>query len=181
MSSLIANKVKSNMSLDSVKLFVFCTITVQTYITYTTITIRTLFLSAYNLFASHTCTLFFSHDYSLFGSQYFLQALHLFVRSSQRRSSNTQPQLQTRLIKLLLTRSMLCPALLYMHVLSMQNFLKIKGSCSRLLASIATTCICVFSYLSSACCWFTWKAYLLVYLLVYCQCAFVYCVHTTSC
>ena len=75
MSSLIANKVKRNGYLVSIKLFIVFTIlcaTVQTYTTYTTIittiTTRSLFLSAYNLFASNTCSLFFSHNYSIFCS-----------------------------------------------------------------------------------------------------------------
>ena len=65
MNSLIENKVKTNMCLDSIKLFIGRTnlcATVQTYATYLTIittqTIHSLFLSAYNLFASHTCILF---------------------------------------------------------------------------------------------------------------------------
>ena len=58
------------MCLVSVKLFIIRTIlcaTIQTSTTYTTIitteTIRTLFLSAYNILTSQTCTLL-SHDYS---------------------------------------------------------------------------------------------------------------------
>ena len=52
MSSLIATKVKTNMCLDSLKLFIVHNIlcsTVQTYATYTT-----LVLSAYNLLVSNT-------------------------------------------------------------------------------------------------------------------------------
>ena len=59
MSSLIANKVQTNMYLVSIKLFVFLTnlcTTVQTYTTYTTIittiTLNSLSLSASNLSVS---------------------------------------------------------------------------------------------------------------------------------
>ena len=74
MSSLTANKLKTNMWLISVKLFIVRIIlcaTVQTYYTYTTITTRSLFLSAYNLFASNNYPLFLSHNYSAFRSQPF--------------------------------------------------------------------------------------------------------------
>ena len=59
MAVLIANQVKTNMCLVSLycsqSLCTACT----TYTTiFKTITIRSLFLSPYNLFASHTCTLF---------------------------------------------------------------------------------------------------------------------------
>ena len=59
------------MCLVLVKLYIVIahTITVQnctTYITIiTTITTRSLFLSVYNLFASNSCSLFLSHNYSL--------------------------------------------------------------------------------------------------------------------
>ena len=69
-----------------------------------------------------------------------------------------------------------CPlwhAFLYMHVFSLQNVLKVKGSRSHLLEnSIATSCLCSFSYLSVAhtcCCWFIWKVF------------DVYCVLRTHC
>ena len=43
----------------------------------------------------------------------------------------------------------LCLAVLYMHNFSLQKVLKVEGSRSRLLEnSIATACICTFSYLS---------------------------------
>ena len=72
MSSLIANKVKINMCLVSIKLFIVHTVlcaTIRTCTTYTviitTITTCSLFLSAYNLFASNnTCSLdLFSGDH----------------------------------------------------------------------------------------------------------------------
>ena len=74
-SAMFANTVKNKICVvDSVKLFnvliILCN-TVQTYTMYTKITVRFLFLSAYNLFASRTCTLFLSHDYSLFCLQTF--------------------------------------------------------------------------------------------------------------
>ena len=51
------------------KCVVFRLITVQTYATYikliTTITTCSFYISAYNLFASNNCSLFFLHKYSL--------------------------------------------------------------------------------------------------------------------
>ena len=69
MYSMIANKVKTNMSLVSIKRFIVRTILCATVLTYTecttittTVTIRSLpsfllttSLFAYNFFASHTC------------------------------------------------------------------------------------------------------------------------------
>ena len=86
MSSLIANQVKTNICFVSVKLFIVCTIfcaTVQTYITHTTITIRSLFLFAYNLLFVILLTRLFT------------------ILCSQQPSSNMQ--LHTRLTELLLT------------------------------------------------------------------------------
>ena len=140
MSSLIANKVETNMCLVSIKLFIVRTIlcaTVQTYTTYTTITTCLLFFSAYNLFASNTYSLFFSHNYSLFFSHPYSLDLH---------SEDFKPQLHTRLNEFLLTSCLLCLALLYAHTFCVQNVLKVEGSRSCLLAnSIATACICALS------------------------------------
>ena len=65
---------------------------VPAYITYTKIITRIitclLFLSACNLFASNTYSLFFSHSHSLFCSQPFRKLLHLFVRSVQQGNLN---------------------------------------------------------------------------------------------
>ena len=58
MSSLIANQMKTNMFYFFFYFAHYLCATVQTYNTYTTITIRSLFLSDYNFFASHTWTLF---------------------------------------------------------------------------------------------------------------------------
>ena len=68
MSSLIANKVKTNKSFSFLFFFIVCIIlcaTVQNYASFTTITTRSLFSSGYNLFESNTCWLFFSHNYWL--------------------------------------------------------------------------------------------------------------------
>ena len=89
---------------------------------YTTITIHSLFLSAYNLFASRSCTLF----------------------CTQLRCSNTQ--LHSRLTELQLT--IVCFVLLFCSPTT--NVLEVEGSRSRLLEnSIATACICASSYMSS--------------------------------
>ena len=71
MSTLIANKVKTNMCFSfNWTLLIVPTIlcaTVQIYTTYTTIiitiTIHSLSLYVYNLFSSHTCSLFFSQPF----------------------------------------------------------------------------------------------------------------------
>ena len=80
--------------------------TIYTYTSYTTITNRSLFLSAYNLFASNTCSLFFSHNYSLFWAKSFRKNQHLFVRSVQWRTLYhycfVHTQLHTRLTEFLL-------------------------------------------------------------------------------
>ena len=62
MSSLIATKIKTNSVLFRLNFYCshYSWATIQTYTTYTTIiiTITIRSLSAYNLFVSHTCTLF---------------------------------------------------------------------------------------------------------------------------
>ena len=121
MSLLIANQVKQHIH-GLFQLNYLCLPMFLTYATITTtITACSLFLSAYNLFVSHTCELFFSYIYSIFCSQHFCK--HLLVRSSQRRSLNTEPHLHTTLTELLLTSCPLCLAFLYMHAFS----LKVEG------------------------------------------------------
>ena len=125
MSSLIANKFRTNMcfSFCYTRFFVHTNLcaSVQTYTTYTTmittITILSLFLFACNLFARHTCTLFFSHNYSLLCSQFFFfcKRQHFFVRSSQEKQ-----QLHAALTELLLTAT--C------FVLPLQKVLQVEGS-----------------------------------------------------
>ena len=104
----------------------------------------------------YTYKLFFSHDYSLFCSQPFCKHCTLFVRSSQPWSLNTQPQHKTDWLQL--TYCSFYMTLLYTHVFSLQNILKVEGSPSRLLeTSIATACLCVFSHLTvphTCYCWF---------------------------
>ena len=147
MSSLIANKVTTNMCLALVKLYIVRIIvcaTVQTYITYTIIIT--------------TITIRMPHLYVILLPKLFIilpTTLHLFVRSSQ-------PQLHTRLTELLLIA--VCFVLsFYMRTLSV----KVKGLWSRLLENaMATTCVCAFSYLSVPfvyCCWFIWKVFKVCY------------------
>ena len=139
MSSLFANKLKTNICFVSVILLVVLTIlcaTVQTCATIITrITIRSLFLSAYNLFASHCCSLFFSHDYSLFCSQPLCKqyAMAIFKHATSHKADwiiTTDPRL-------------FCLALLYTQPFTLQNVLKVESSGSRFLEnSIVTACIC---------------------------------------
>ena len=88
LSLLIASKVKPNMCLVSIKLFIVRTIlcpTVQTYTTYTTITTTII-----------VCTL-----------QLFCKQQHLFVRSVWRRSSNHDCSLHTTRLRTRLTEFLL--------------------------------------------------------------------------
>ena len=94
MSSLIANKVKTNLCLISIKLFILRTIicaTVQTYTTYFTITAttttRSLFLSTYNIFAimlvryyAHTTVRYSAHNLFVSTNTY---SLHLYCEELQ--------------------------------------------------------------------------------------------------
>ena len=81
-------------------------------------------------------------------------------------------QLNSLLFTLLLSQELvviqlsLCKVVLPLYIpsaFSLQNVLKVEGSRSRLLEnSLATACICAFSYLSvphSCCCWFIWKVF----------------------
>ena len=85
MNLLIENIVKINLCLFSINFFIVRTIlwaTIQTYTTSTIITIRSLYLSPYNLFASHTCLLFISYNYVLELHNGVLQIVTvLFTRS----------------------------------------------------------------------------------------------------
>ena len=121
-SSLIANKVKTNMCLVAIKLFIvrnnLCA-TVQAWTTYTTIITTTT-----------TRSLFLCQNYSLFCSQPFCkQQLFVFLYSEVLQTT----QLHTRLTELLLTR---CLALLYV--------LKVEGERSRALAFSKTISRCLF-------------------------------------
>ena len=91
MSSLIANQVKQIWLLFKLNSLFSELLCHCSHLTDTTTTIRLLFLYFYNFFCEQ-CTnkLFFPHDYSLFYSQRFCKRQILFVRSSQRWSSNTQ-------------------------------------------------------------------------------------------
>ena len=105
MSSLTANQVKNTyFGFNSTPFIVHTNLyaTVQTYATYTTlittITIRSLLLYNYNLFESHTCSLFFSHENSLFCLQSFCK---LYTYSLHFHSDDLQKcNIHTRLIKL---------------------------------------------------------------------------------
>ena len=102
---------------------------------HTTITICSLFLSAYNL------VLFSALNWGI-----------------QRRNF-TQDCLNYNWLLLALP----CLAFLYMHIFSLQNVLKVECShCCIGEISIVTACLCAFSYLSVpyACCWwFIWKVF----------------------
>ena len=97
--------------------------TVQTYITYTTIittiTIRLLSLTACNLFASHTCTLF----------------------CTQLRSSNTQTQHKTDCLQL----TVVCSVLQTYSLISTFLKLKVFASPSRLLYC-DRLCMCLLTH-----------------------------------
>ena len=75
-------------------------------------------------------------------------------------------QLITSLLELQLTDWSLYLVFLYAHTFSLQNIIKVEYSRSRLLEkSIATVCICAFSYMSfphAYCCWFRCSMYLLM-------------------
>ena len=75
MNTLITNKVKRNMRLVSVKLLIvrtiLCSNLSQVHNNNYNNNYRSLFLSVYNLFAIHTCSLFFAHDYSLLYWNYY--------------------------------------------------------------------------------------------------------------
>ena len=79
----------------------------QTYATYATIiptiTICSLLLSAYNLFASHPCTLCFSYNYSLFCSQSFCKHYTYSLNLFNRNLNFTTQQHNTRRTELQLT------------------------------------------------------------------------------
>ena len=142
--------------------------TVRTYTMYTTIIIRSLFLSVYHLFASPTYTLFFSHDYSLFCLQPFRYTVTMMIFKNA-------TCLHTWLTKLPLTRGPLC---ILFYIRSPHNIIKVEISSFRLLEnSIATACICSFSYLniSHACCCQLIRQVFDVFVV----CAF--CAHIASC
>ena len=89
---------------------------------------------------------------------FFCLVVHYTINSSAGSEQSSNMQLHTRLTEFLLTL-----VFLYTHAFSLQNVLKVEVSRSRLLEnSIATTCICAFSYLSvpHACCyWFICKVF----------------------
>ena len=146
MSSLVATKVKTNMSFVSVKLFIVHT---------TFVPLFTLNWYNNNYNNNLLTSLFLAHNYSLLCSQHFCKHWTYSLDLHNTRSSNTQTQLVTRLTELLLTHWSLYLTLLYAHVFSLQNILKVESFRSRLLeTSIATACICAFSHLPvpHACC-----------------------------
>ena len=154
MSSLIANKVKENTWLVSIKLFIVCTITCATvsnllYVTIiSTIITCSLFFSAHILCVSNnTCSL------GLYSGDLKTMTVH-FTRNAP--SHNTDWILTIR-----------C---LYAHVKSLTNILEVENSCVRFLEdSIATSllftylvliaccsvCLLVYPSFSHWCCWFT--------------------------
>ena len=107
---------------------------VQTYTNYTTkitiLTIRLLFLSSYNLFARHICTLFCTQ----------LRCLNMQLFCSLATSLKAD--------WILTDCRPLCLVFLHTHTFRLQNVLKVEASWSRLLeSSTATVCVCDFSYL----------------------------------
>ena len=141
MSSLIANQVKPNKCLVSVKLFIVRTIlcaTVQTYSTYTTITTPSLFISAYNVFVSYICLLFFSHNCSLLCSQPSFVSANLY--SSDLYSEEVQTVTSHKADWITTDHCPLCLALLYTHVFNLQTVVKVEDSLSRLLQK---SCMCI--------------------------------------
>ena len=159
------------------KLFIVSTIlcaTVQTNNTYTTIittiTTRSLFLSAYNLFASNTCSLFFSHNYLLFSH-------NLFVSTNTYSLDLYSEELEPRTTTVLFTRNassykidwittdwlpaLSCPFIVQ-HEQSKERFWSRRFSFSpsrelyrdRLYIYLL---ILIYPFFPHACCyWFTW-------------------------
>ena len=132
--------------------------------------------SAYNLFASHTCTLFFSHDYSLFCSQPFVSTYSLDLHKSYFQTRNRN--LSQGWTDLQMTHWSLYPTLLYTHVFSLQNILihSLPHACCCWFKCSMYLLVCIMRYpsLSYSCwcyCWFTskWCTYVLVWLLFYCS------------
>ena len=151
MSWLIANKVNTNMCLVYIKLFSLSALSyVHIYTTYTTII--TTITNCYKLFASHTWTLIFSHDY----------LLTIFFKNATSHKTNW----------ITTNCCLLCLAFLSTHNLSLQNVLKVEGSHFCLLEnSIVTAWACAFSYLCVP---------LLIYLeLIYLECIRYICVLRT--
>ena len=150
MISSIAIKVKTNMCVVSLELFIVHTIYVslfqlilriQLHII-TTITVRSLFLSAYNIFASHSCTLFFT----------------------QLRCSNLQPQHKTDWLQL---THWLLYLILYIHTsLVCRTFSPFRD----LYHNSLYICILHLSVTSACSCWFRCSMYLLVYICVLLLC-----------
>ena len=130
----------------------------------------------YEFYCPHYPTCHCSNLYHVYNNNYnnnysfvipiWLQSIskpYLFVRSSQRRTLNRNWLTHTWLTELLLTGCLLCLSLLHAHTFSLQNVLKVEGSCSRFLEdSIATVCFCAFLYFSvpHACrCGIIWKVF----------------------
>ena len=124
MSSLIANKIKTNTCLVSIKLSLLSALSsvplLPTYTTYTTITT-----------AITACSLFFSHNYSVYCSKWRYSNRDCFVHT----------QLHTGLTKfLLLTVCPLCFDFLYIHAFIIN--IECQCSCSKLLSVQSLVYLC---------------------------------------
>ena len=120
--------------------------------TYTTTTIRSSFLSACNLFASHTCSLFFSDYYSLF----FLQPCCKYYTYSARPLMGTKKTNFVYLCKLFIFQNIenfnkeldhLSNKNQYLWIFFIiwsYNFYVLYHTCLTLIA---------------CCCWFIWKVF----------------------